>query len=271
MIMAELKIAAVRGVLPVLQYCVPGQLQVDESYQRGIEEGSSQSLIRRIAQEWDWSLCQPLLVARRADGGLWVIDGQHRLTAARLRGDIAQLPCVILDSACPAEEAAHFVRLNQNRKPLHALALFRAALASGDREAQNLVALLDEAGLQLSRHMNNVEMKPGHVCCIGGLRAVLREHGERVSLIAMRAIAQAWPGQVLRYSGSLYQGLGMAVAARPAIDAALLAAVLGGGEQRAWIEQVAALRLTAEGLSLNQHQAAAQVIGAAYDEAAGDE
>jgi ParB-like chromosome segregation protein Spo0J len=51
-----------------------------------------------------------------------VVDGQHRLAAATLRGDIAHLPCVIT-SLMPTlgDEAAAFVALNQNRKPLQPL------------------------------------------------------------------------------------------------------------------------------------------------------
>jgi hypothetical protein len=91
----KLKVNPPLGSLPVLQYCSPDQLLIDESYQRSLEAANSQTLIRRIAMHWDWGLCQPLFVARRADGSLYVVDGQHRLEAAKLRGDIWQLPCVV--------------------------------------------------------------------------------------------------------------------------------------------------------------------------------
>jgi ParB-like chromosome segregation protein Spo0J len=67
---------------------------------------------------WDWSLCQPLAVAKRDDGGLMVVDGQHRLEAARLRGDIEDLPCVVTAYRNAGDEAAAFVALNQQRRPL---------------------------------------------------------------------------------------------------------------------------------------------------------
>lgn len=61
---ARPKLNPALGTLPVLQYCAPDQLKVDESYQRSLETGPSQTLIRRIAIHWDWGLCQPLIVAR---------------------------------------------------------------------------------------------------------------------------------------------------------------------------------------------------------------
>src|SRR5947207_2595614 len=97
---ARLKFNPPLGRMPVLQFCAPGELAVDASYQRGLEDTRSRDLIKRIAAHWNWDLCQPLVVARRQGGALYVIDGQHRLEAARQRGDIAQLPCVVLDYAC---------------------------------------------------------------------------------------------------------------------------------------------------------------------------
>jgi hypothetical protein len=92
---SRLKVNPQVGQRPTLEFRRLCDLKIDPSYQRSIEIGTSQTLIRRIAMFWDWSLCQPLAVARRADGALMVVDGQHRLAAARLRGDIYDLPCVI--------------------------------------------------------------------------------------------------------------------------------------------------------------------------------
>ena len=139
------KLAPQRGTLPVLQYCTPDQLGVDPLYQRDLDARSRQ-LINRIAGNWDWNLFQPLVVARRDDGRLFVVDGQHRLAAARLRRDVMQLPCVIFASAAPAEEADVFVKLNQERRPLSAYALYNAALATGDEAAIALDTILRQTG-----------------------------------------------------------------------------------------------------------------------------
>jgi hypothetical protein len=79
-----------------------------------------------------------------------VIDGQHRLAAARIRGDIDHLPAVVGSYASTADEAASFVHLNQQRRPLGKLDLFKAAVASGDTEATEIVAALDAAGLSVA-------------------------------------------------------------------------------------------------------------------------
>ena len=203
----RLKFKPPLGTLPVLQYVLPAQLQIDAAYQRSLEGEQSQTLVRGIAQYWNWDLCQPLVVARRPDGKLYVIDGQHRLAAARMRGDIAQLPAVVVQYETVEDEAASFVLLNQQRKPLSKLDLFKAAVASGDTSASAIVAAMDKAGLRLAPHTNFTAWKPGMVSNIAGIEACWRGRGALVTELALKAMAQGFKGQVLRYAGTIFPGI----------------------------------------------------------------
>lgn len=199
------------GLMPALQYLLPAQLEIDPAYQRSLDSAPSQTLVRRIAQHWNWDLCQPLVVARRDNGALFVIDGQHRLAAARLRRDIQQLPAVVVQYASPADEAASFVHLNQQRRPLGKIDLFKAALASGDSEAVRIHAALREAGLSIAPHANYIAWKPGMLANIGGIEACWRARGPRVTKLALQAMAEALAGQVLRYAGTIFPGIAAVV------------------------------------------------------------
>lgn len=128
---APLQCNPIRGRRPSLMNCTIGELRVDASYQRSIDNGKSRALIRKIARTWDWSLFQLLVVSRRPDGELYIVDGQHRWEAARLRRDLYDLPCSVYDFASVGDEATAFVALNQERKPLGALDLFKAAVEGG--------------------------------------------------------------------------------------------------------------------------------------------
>ncbi|WP_370179928.1 DUF6551 family protein [Alteriqipengyuania sp.] len=239
---SRLKVNPPLGRMPVLQFMPPAELAIDGSYQRSIEARESQALIRRIAQHWNWDLCQPLVVSRRAGengGGLFVIDGQHRLAAARLRGDIAQLPCVVIDYASAGDEAASFVHLNQQRRPLGALDLFKAALASEDEEARAIMAALGEAGLSLAAHGNHIAWKPGQLAIIGGIQRSWRREGARVTSEALQVLGAAFAGTILQYAGTVWPGI-VAVCAEqmaedrdfPAGDFAKFTAELGAiGQQ----------------------------------------
>ena len=220
---SRLKVNPPLGVMPTLQFCLLGQLQVDEAYQRSLAVPGSQTLIRQIAMFWNWDLCQPLVVARRDDGALFVVDGQHRLAAARLRSDIPQLPCVIASYASTADEAASFVALNQQRRPLNALDIFRATVAAEDDVALAVVAALADHGLSVAPHWNCSSWKPGMVSNVAAIAAAWRRDGPELTRLALRVMSLAYPGQVLQYCGTVFGGVIGAARARPALDAAALA------------------------------------------------
>lgn len=252
------------GRMPALNYLPPSELSVDPAYQRSIEGRDSQRLIARIAKRWDWAKCLPLLVSDRGSGQLFVIDGQHRLQAARLRGDIAQLPCVVVSVGGAEGEAALFDAVNSQRRALTPLELFRAALASGDPESLAIMAAIEAAGLTLAPHDNHQVWKPGMINNVGGIRAAWRQHGERAAAQALQLLANAFAGQVLRFGGTLYQGLPALVAAGRASG---LAAVLSSKSQEDWRALI--MRARAKDPGLNWKSAAHQVFADALAPAAG--
>lgn len=265
---SRLKINPPLGNLPALQWALVSQLQVDAEYQRSTDNGPSQNLIRKIAMHWNWDLCQPLVVSRRADGSLFVIDGQHRWEAAVRRGDITQLPCVVVDYASAADEAASFVHLNQQRKPLSKLDVFKAAVASEDEEACAILAAMEAAGLSVAPHGNFTAWKPGMVSNIGGIEAAWRKHGAEATGTAMAVLSKGLAGQVLQYAGTIFPGL-VSVCADDEIEAGspecvMLEDLLGSRAQVDW--RSAILQAKAANPNLKYAAAATQVLGAAWSD-----
>ena len=261
------------GVIPALQYLLPRQLEIDAAYQRSLDSEQSQQLVRAIAQHWNWDLCQPLVVARRPDGKLYVIDGQHRLAAARLRGDIPQLPAVVVQYDSVEDEAASFVLLNQQRKPLSKLDLFKAAVASGDNIASSIVQAMDEAGIRLAPHSNYTAWKPGMVSNIGGIEACWKGRGALVTGLALKALAQGFEGQVLRYAGTIFPGIAALIdmevrsAGNSAPDSEiwdLIVEMLAGTSQEEWRRAIMAVRVAEP--SLNFAKAAERALLNAWGE-----
>lgn len=244
------------GNLPALQYLLPQQLQIDDSYQRTIESPASQTLIRKIAAHWNWDLCQPLVVARREAGELFVIDGQHRLEAARLRGDIQQLPAVVVQYPSVADEAASFVHLNQQRTPLKPPQMFHAALASGDRTALAIRAAIDAAGLHLTQSSQLETLAPMTINNVGGLLRMWQRVGPGAAAEALQVLAAAFAGRKLIYAGTLYPGLA-AICAREMKPTgtfetgrfALFTARLGAQPQADWRRRILAAKAAHPGVS----------------------
>src|SRR5580693_7468122 len=94
------------GPAPYMDWIEVNRLVVDKTYQRDISRAGSAN-INRIAEFFEWAKFSPVIVAPVEGGRFTVIDGQHRATAAMLRG-IEKVPCEIvhIDRARQAETFA---------------------------------------------------------------------------------------------------------------------------------------------------------------------
>jgi hypothetical protein len=207
---ARLKTNPPVGRPPVLEWIAPDEMQVDEFYQRSLTNETAVALIRRIAQFWDWSLCQPINVARRADGSLWIVDGQHRHAAALMRGDIPHLPCVITSFADRGAEAAAFVALNKQRRALNGVDVFKAALVAGDQDAIAVMSIITDAGLTIAPHSNYISWQPGMLYCVPTIQAGFRKHGRTVVSSALIAFYAAELREQAFDPDAFLEGLGSA-------------------------------------------------------------
>jgi hypothetical protein len=201
-----LRLKSMIGSPPTPAFCLVDNLQVDDSYQRSIEGGASQKLIVKIAENWDWRLCLPLLVSRR-QGQLYVIDGQHRLEAARLRGDIRDIPVVVFDFDDPKAEAELFVQANRARRPMQKLDDFHADLAAGGAESVAVNKVITDAGLTVGRNGAWQLIKPGEVVFVQAVKRGMKSFGPQTATRALRMMAQAFPDSPLVTGAAIFEGL----------------------------------------------------------------
>lgn len=152
------------------------EILIDDEYQRDVRVDDQKVL--RIAARWSWIACGALIVGKRLDGRLYVIDGQHRLRAALKRSDIRDLPCVVFESTGSREEAEAFLRANRNRKPMTAMQAFKAMVSSGDKTALAVQQMVEKAGLKMAKGSS-----PGYFSAPGVLIEMMRanEMAARVS------------------------------------------------------------------------------------------
>lgn len=195
------------GAPPSLEQVPVDRLNVDDSYQRATDSPGSRAIIVRMIKQWDWSLCQPLVVARRADGSLWILDGQHRHAGAVERGDIAFLPCVILSSLDREGEARTFVKLNTERQKLNQAEIFHGMLAAGDPDAKAVQQLLDNAGWRVVRSSGTDNWKPGDLQCAPMLVKALKLKGTAPVQFALTTLRAAYADVAVRQSATLLKAL----------------------------------------------------------------
>ena len=194
------------GNPPTLEWVDIARLSIDPSYQRSVEGPRSRRIIVGMTKSWNWSLCQPLVVSRRADSALFVLDGQHRLTGARERKDILHLPCVILSGRSEQDEAATFVSLNTKRQKLSQADIFLGMLAAGDEEARTTAAILEDTGWRMIRSSNTQQFKAGDLACAPMLTRELKAKGHASVRNALAALREAYEEPVTQ-TATILEGL----------------------------------------------------------------
>ncbi len=117
-------------------------LQIHPDYQRDVIP----SKVKEITANWSWVGAGAIVVGERL-GSFWVIDGQHRVLAAKRRSDITVLPCVVFQTESVRQEAVAFLDLNAGRKPVSSLGKFRAMIAAGDEAACFVQKTLESLGV----------------------------------------------------------------------------------------------------------------------------
>ena len=226
------------GSPPTLEWIAVDRLAIDESYQRATDGAMSRRLIARIAAAWNWNLCQPLVVSRRPDGSLFVMDGQHRLSGAVARGDIPHLPCVVVTGA---DEAQTFIALNTYRQKLSQGDIFNAMLAAGDDAAKQTAALLDETGWKLTR--NHSITVTGRINCAPRIVKALRKYGACVVRNALTALREAYPDAPVPNASTLLGALFEIYHDKRVSDPDLLIEMIGAVLPTDWQLESEGLRL----------------------------
>jgi len=223
----------IKGKKPLISWESVDDLKVDSAYQRAIDSPASQRLIKEVASNWDWGLCSVLTVSDRGDDGLFVVDGQHRLHAAKLRSDIPHLPCVTAKLSSQKEEAQLFVSVNTARKTITPLDRFHARCIAGDKETLEIARLVAEAGLRVGK--SPYKIGDGEITEAPTMMRVYRDYGAALFSASLVNMAEAWPGQGLRIAREMLPALCLLLKANyPGVDPENIPATLRSREQAAW-------------------------------------
>lgn len=253
-----------RSDRPELQWIAVETLSLDVSYQRESSERAGRTLVKRIAAAWSWAKCAPLIVAPATADAYVVIDGGHRLAAAKL-AEISELPCYVLaDCADNVAQAEAFLALNRDRVGMTPLQLHIAALVAGDEQAAAIEATVSEGGARLcDRQYARAQQKPGELICVGAVRVALRECGREATTRAIRALTTAYANVGGELTANLVKGVSRLIAgAQVSVDDARLAAVISERSADDWDDRAA---LWAKTMARPKAAAVAVVVGQAYD------
>jgi hypothetical protein len=182
-------------------------LNIDPEAQRKLNPG----WVKAHVSGFDADLLGYILVNKRANGKLYVVDGQHRVELLRAVGWGDQnIHAEYREGLTQAEEAEWFLGRN-DRKAVQPFDKFRVRVTEGDPIACDIAKIVNAHGLVLSD-----QAASGHIIAVASLEQVYRgggiasqKEGARALSDALRAIIKAWGNQPSSVSGKVIQSVGM--------------------------------------------------------------
>lgn len=174
---------------PVFEWVEPGQLLVDDGYQRNLSERSLR-LIRKICTRWDWRRFKPPVCAR-TEAGLEIIDGQHTAIAACSHPQVDRIPVMVVVAADRADRAQAFIGQNRDRLQITPMQMHFAAAAAGDEEAQTIDQVCARAGVRMLKATpGNGVWKVGDTVAVRAIGALINRRGARSARIVLQALVE---------------------------------------------------------------------------------
>jgi hypothetical protein len=120
------------------------QLRIDPLYQRDLIA----DFVEQMADNWDIVTAGTIVVSKRPNGDLFIVDGQHRAAAAVRAGE-SHILAQVLDEPSAEEEAR--LRLKGNFKKTDRIyEVFRARIAAGDPKAKKIKSILKNLDTQIN-------------------------------------------------------------------------------------------------------------------------
>lgn len=187
------------GPKPQLAWVPINRLSVDMAYQRSLESARSQTLIKRIAEGFDWALFGTVMLAPLALDSWELMDGQHRVAGARLAG-VTEVPATIIQAPTLRQRARIFADANRRRVAMNAFALHHSMVVSGDPETLRIAELCRLGGVEVPRSAAHAaNLKPNQTLALGALKRLAAEpelEGGRRSLKILRQAFPEEPGSL---------------------------------------------------------------------------
>lgn len=180
------------GKIPSFKWIDVNKLLINNKYQRDHSSRASNKNIATIVETFSWSKFTPLTICDNNDGTFNVIDGGHRLSAAKILGDIPEVPCWIIPEAEIQEQSDNFVDINRNRVVVNPFQIFYAQAVAGDAKALKALKFCEDNGIQISRN-GSIPNKPEITVALSFVKKNATAYPEELSFV-VGIIRQALPG-----------------------------------------------------------------------------
>lgn len=157
--------------------------------------------VQRLARSFELEAIGTLYLSLRSDGQYAILDGQHRIAAARLRGHTKLPALVFIDLSYEQEAALYFKFATVNQQT--SLDKFRARLEANEPLAKDIEDILNSLGL----HVSFSGQAEGGVQAISTLESLFRKGGRGHLRAVLTTIYRTWQGAPRAYNSGILNGL----------------------------------------------------------------
>lgn len=186
------------------------EFSVDERVQRALNEPR----VAAMAEDFRPDSLGLITASRRQDGHLYVLDGQHRVAAARKARYDGLIATRVFKELAVDEEAGLFLTLNSTRK-VEAIDRFKVRVTMGDRVAQSINNVLKRYGLHVDWASNEARKTISAIVTLEKIYhgAGVWKYGDYSELVdrTLKTIHGAYGEDAERsaYTRSMMEGLGI--------------------------------------------------------------
>ncbi|MFF1960246.1 DUF6551 family protein [Streptomyces sp. NPDC058220] len=177
---------------------VIGDLNIDPQAQRTLNERRAQTIANGMVREAIGSI----VVSERADGDLYIVDGQHRWRACALAG-IPTIMAEVHHDLTQAEEAILFLIKNRESHKPRPIDEYHVGLTGGVPLFVDTDRILQKHGLTLGSTSTN------GVGAVSGVLQITDRYGSSTFDRTLTVAEEAWGRAAETWDGMLLGGIGM--------------------------------------------------------------
>lgn len=193
------------GFKSELKWLCVTDLLIDLKYQRRLRRHH----VNFIMKNFDPDVFGTLIVSARKGGGLYVVDGQHRVEAVREMGwDDQRVPCVVYYGMTQEQEARAFFYPQVNRIPLTPAERFAARLANGEEEAVAINRKVESFGYSLNKASGG-SASTRDIDAVASVEYLTTKFKGDILDTVLGICKQAWGLDEVKLTAGLVRGLGI--------------------------------------------------------------
>jgi len=168
-------------------------------YQRSVKTQK----IKEMNEKFDANLLGTITVSRR-DGLLYVIDGQHRVALARIKG-LKALMALVYEGLTYEEEAEYFNKLNGangEKTRLTTGDIFHANVEAKDEGAVEIKNMIEKVGFKIAKaNGKNI------ITAVGEVQKIYNKFGGQHLFESLALIKETWNGETYSLNNLMLRGV----------------------------------------------------------------